>query len=297
MHADQLDLGLESVAGLVAERLPQCEGLPLRRVPSHGTVTQLFRLGPDLVLRFPLQGDDVEAGRLLLAEEAVAARRLLGRLPVPTPEPLMLGGPTATCPLPWAVYGWLPGATASHAGVAASRAFAEDLAAVVSALWSMDVEGCSFAGQGRGGPLPLQDDYVDTALRRSRDLIDVRALERLWQRLRTAARTEADTWAHRDLMPGNLLMRGGRLAAVIDVGGLAPADPAIDLMPAWNLLEPPARRVFRQSLDVDDARWERGKAWAFARAVGCLDYYRVTNPVLSRLAHHTLTALLTDEPC
>ena len=101
-------------------------------------------------------------------------------------------------------------------------------------------------------------------------------------------------WTHGDLMPGNLLARDRRLAAVIDVGGLAPADPALDLMPAWNLMEPTARQAYRAALDVDDPAWDRGKGWAFAQAVGCLYYYRVTNPVMSATARRTLEALLSD---
>jgi aminoglycoside phosphotransferase (APT) family kinase protein len=63
---------------------------------------------------------------------------------------------------------------------------------------------------------------------------------------------QRDLWTHGDLMPGNLLVADGRLVAVIDVGGLAPADPALDLMPARNLFDEPARDAFQKALDVDD---------------------------------------------
>ena len=48
--------------------------------------------------------------------------------------------------------------------------------------------------------------------------------------------------SHGDLIPGNVLVSGGRLAGVLDVGGVGPADPALDLVAAWHLLEdwPPA---------------------------------------------------------
>ncbi|MER6183735.1 hypothetical protein [Streptomyces sp. NPDC001652] len=39
----------------------------------------------------------------------------------------------------------------------------------------------------------------------------------------------------------NLLSRGGRLSAVIDVGTLAVADPAVDLLPAYDFPPPRAR--------------------------------------------------------
>ena len=161
----------------------------------------------------------------------------------------------------------------------------------------MDARGRHHEGGGRGGLLTSQDEYVATSLSRSHGLIDVSALTRLWARLRRTPRTDApDVWTHGDLMPGNLLARDRRLAAVIDVGGLAPADPALDLMPAWNLMEPTARQAYRAALDVDDPAWDRGKGWAFAQAVGCLYYYRVTNPVMSATARRTLEACCPMPP-
>ena len=67
----------------------------------------------------------------------------------------------------------------------------------------------------------------------------------------------------------------------------------MDLQPAWNLLDARARSAFRDALGSDDDEWRRGMGWSFAQAIGCLWYYVETNPVMSRTAHHTLTALLT----
>ena len=72
-------------------------------------------------------------------------------------------------------------------------------------------------------------------------------------------------WLHADLMPGNLLVSGGRLTAVIDFGCLGTGDPACDLFPAWNLLPPGARDVFRAALDVDDNAWIRGRCRTLSR--------------------------------
>ena len=46
-------------------------------------------------------------------------------------------------------------------------------------------------------------------------------------------------WIHGDVTPGNLIVRGRCLAAVIDFSGLGMGDPAPDLAPAWNLFDPP----------------------------------------------------------
>lgn len=295
MHPDQIFVDAGQVAALVEHQFPQWAALPVTAVRSHGTVNALFRIGGDLVGRFPIVAGDVDQTRRWLAADAEAARWLLGRVPVATPEPVVVGEPGEDYPLPWAVYRWLPGTTADRAGVAQDPVFARDVAGVVLALRTLDTQGRRFEGTHRGGLLPSQDDYVTTCIARSEGMIDCRALTRLWAELREAPRDDApDLWTHGDLMPGNMLVTGGRLSAVIDVGGLMPADPALDLQPAWNLMDPASRRVFRQTLRSSDAEWDRGRGWAFAQAIGCLHYYAVTNPVMSLTARRTLQALLDD---
>jgi aminoglycoside phosphotransferase (APT) family kinase protein len=100
--------------------------------------------------------------------------------------------------------------------------------------------------------------------------------------------------AHGDLIPGNVLVRDGRLVGVIDVGGLGPADPALDLVGAWHLLEAGPRQVLRDDLNCDDLEWERGKAWAFEQAMGAVWYYVKSNPVMSLMGQHTLQRIMAD---
>jgi aminoglycoside phosphotransferase (APT) family kinase protein len=292
MHEGQLDVTVELVEGLVEEQFPQWSGLPVRAVPSHGTVNAVFRIGDELAARFPIQPGDAAAVRQELEDEADAARRLHAMSPYPTPQPAAIGEPAAGYPLPWAVQTWVDGTIAYDADVAGSTAFAEDLARFVLALRAQPTDGRVFTGPWRGGLLTSQDEWVADCLERSRGMIDVDGLARLWADLRTASRTEPDVWTHRDLMPGNLLAKDRRLAGVIDVGMFTVSDPAMDLQPAWNLLDPTAREAFRTALGSDDAEWRRGMGWSFAQAIGCLWYYVETNPVMSRTAHHTLTALL-----
>ena len=75
---------------------------------------------------------------------------------------------------------------------------------------------------------------------------------------------------------------------MIDVGGLGPADPALDLVAAWHLLEPGPREAFRADLRCGDLEWARGAAWAFEQAMGLAWYYAETNPAMSRMGRRTL---------
>lgn len=329
MHANQIEVSSPTVARLVSEQFPAWAGMPVRPVRSHGTVNGIFRIGSDLVARLPLEAGpsdvadagDVEAGdgdagevmsrvvqarRVELLSEMDAARRLLTVSPLAAPEPVALGEPGAGYPLPWSVYRWVPGTPAGETDSADSPRVAEQLAGFVRAVRSLPTEGRTFHGARRGGRLTEHDDYVRRGLDLSAGLIDTVALATLWDRLRSTPRTDADVWTHGDLMPGNLLVGQAvstgptaptgltALSGVIDVGQLAVADPALDLQPAWNLFTPRSRDAYRQALGSSDEEWDRGRGWALAQAIGCLWYYRETNPVMSRTAHRTLQALLDD---
>jgi aminoglycoside phosphotransferase (APT) family kinase protein len=78
--------------------------------------------------------------------------------------------------------------------------------------------------------------------------LDLDAAEQIWvdaMKLPGAADRVTPSWYHGDLAAENLLVRDGTLTAVLDFGGLALGDPTVDLVVAWEVLDPPAREVFR----------------------------------------------------
>lgn len=294
MHANQLAVPVETVRALLDEQFPEWRDLPVRRVPSDGTVNAIFRIGDRLAARFPLQPRDPESARRWLAAEAEAARELAARTRFPTPEPVALGEPGAGYPLPWSVQTWLPGVVASDDDPAESVGFAHDLAEFITGVRAIDTRGRTFGGTGRGGDLRTHDAWLETCFDRSEGLLDVPRLRRIWADLRDLPRGGADVMSHGDLIPGNVLVSGGRLAGILDVGGLGPADPALDLVSGWHLLEAGPRQVLRAELGSDDLEWQRGKAWAFAQAMGVVWYYVESNPVMSRMGRRTLARIMAD---
>ena len=292
MHADQLPVPVETVRRLIADQFPPWAALSVHPLASNGTVNALFRLGSHLSARFPLQLIEVSEARRWLEEEAEAARELAGRTAYATPEPVAIGEPGPGYPLPWSIQTWVPGTPAAEDDPSGSEAFAHDLATFITAVRAIDTRGRTFARAGRGGDLRAHDDWMEECLQRSADLLDVPRLRRIWARLRDLPRTSADVMTHGDLTPGNVLVSAGRLAGVIDVGGLGPADPALDLVAAWHLLEAGPREVLRDDLGSDDLEWARGQAWAFEQAMGVVWYYAETNPVMHRMGCTTLHRIL-----
>ena len=292
MHTGQLTVSEPVVRGLVGEQFPQWRELPVTEIASPGTVNAIFRIGDGLAARFPLKDGEPDGIRRRLEAEAEAARELAGSTRFPVPEPVAIGEPGAGYPLPWSVQTWLPGVTATDDDPGASVAFARDLAEFIGVVRTLDTRGRTFGGSGRGGDLRSHDAWMATCFERSEHLLDVPRLRRLWAELRELPRTDAERMTHGDLIPGNVLVAGGRLAGVLDTGGLGAADPALDLVAAWHLLEPRPREVLREVLGCDDLQWQRGRAWAFQQAMGLVWYYLDSNATMSRMGRRTLDRVI-----
>jgi aminoglycoside phosphotransferase (APT) family kinase protein len=293
MHANQLTVPDSTVRELVDSQFPQWRRLPISRVGLHGTVNATFRIGEQYAARFPLKETDVASARRSLEAEANAASELLGRTRFPTPEPIAIAEPGPGYPLPWSVQTWLPGVTATDDDPGDSTTFAEDLAEFIRGVRTIPAHGRTFSGKGRGGDLRTHDAWMETCFTQSVHLLDVPRLRQMWATFRELpASASPDLMTHGDLIPGNVLVANGHLAGIIDVGGLAPADPALDLVGAWHLLEPVPRHAFRAGLGSDDLEWERGRAWAFQQAMGVVWYYLDSNPPMSHMGRRTLDRLV-----
>ncbi len=302
MHPDQIDITTAQVSALLADQFPAWASNPIRAMASSGTVNTLFRIGDALIARFPLRARNPERVRQALEAEAGAARELFGQTPFPTPEPIALGEPGHGYPLPWAVQSWLPGTPATEGDPANSVLFAHDLAAFIRAARSIDTRGRTFDGgrafaaSSRGGDLKAHHAWLDKCFEQSEALFDVPRLRHLWASLRELPREAPDAMTHGDLTPGNVLVSDGRLVGVLDCGGFGPADPALDLVCAWHILEPGPRQALRDDLGCDDLEWERGKAWAFQQAMGAAWYYANSNPEMRRMGRTTIARILAESP-
>ncbi|MGV4886094.1 aminoglycoside phosphotransferase family protein [Streptomyces viridosporus] len=289
MHPDEVDVDAALVGRLVAGRFPRWAGLPVERLRSSGTENAMFRLGPDLVVRLPRHPGAVEG----VAHEQRWLPRLGPLLPFAAPEPLGRGGPGEGFPWPWSVYRWLEGANPVAGALDDPVSLARDLAAFVTALRGVDATDgppCH-----RGVPLAHRDAPTREAIARLAGRVDTDAVTALWEEaLGAPEHAGAPVWAHGDLSPGNVLVGGGRLTAVIDFGSVGVGDPAVDLIVAWNLLPAEARGAFRAAVGADEAQWARGRGWALSIALIALPYYWDTNPPLAANSRHVIKEILAE---
>jgi aminoglycoside phosphotransferase (APT) family kinase protein len=288
MHADELAIDAALVRKLLAEQMPELAQLPLRTVAPPGTVHAMFRLGDDLAVRLPRTA--AWAGDL--ERERVWLPRLRDRVSLQVPEPVAYGRTTEDFPLPWAVYRWLVGSPYSKDLVRDEEETAEDLAEFVRELRRGPSVNAPATGRR---PLSELDEATRSAVAEAADLLDSGAVSAAWDRALTAPPFSGEkTWIHTDLLPSNMLVRGGRLVAILDFGNVGVGDPAADVIPAWTVFGPVARRRFREVLDVDDGIWERGRGYALTQAALIVPYYRETNPSFSAAALRTIREVVGD---
>jgi aminoglycoside phosphotransferase (APT) family kinase protein len=127
------------------------------------------------------------------------------------------------------------------------------------------------------------------------DLVDVDRARAIWHAALDAGPwPDPGVWIHGDLLGGNLLVRDGRLGAVIDWGPLKVGDPAPDVAPAWTLFDGAARRTYRERLAVDDATWARARAWVMLPALAGIRYYETSVPAFAARSRRHLDAVLGD---
>lgn len=287
MHDDEIEVDEGLVRLLLGTLSPAYDDLPLRRLGASGSTNALFRLGDGLLVRVPRQPGGTET----IEKEKRWLPYVAAHLPVPVPEIVEVGEPGFGYPERWSVVRYVDGESPNLPSPheAPRHDLAHDLAAVVTALRSLAVPVEARADPRlrwyRGDPLAAYDDDLRGWLEMCRSTegldLDLDAVAEVWEATLAvpAAHEEVEPrWYHGDLMAENLLVRGGRLASVLDFGGLAVGDPTVDLVVAWELLDPLARATFRESVGVTDDEWRVARGWALALGVMVFPYYWHTMP-------------------
>ncbi|MHA7155872.1 phosphotransferase [Arthrobacter sp. TMN-50] len=294
MHEDEVSIDAEIARRLVYENFPQFHSDDVEPFDSMGTVNAIFRVGQGAAARFPLRATDPVVATEWLRREVDAALEFAASCPFPTPRPIGLGRPGQSYPMPFVMQTWLEGDTATPTGLGDSDAFAGDIELLLSSLRAADTHGRTFTGEGRGGVIDDHDDWMRTCFSRSGGLVDVPVLSSMWRTFRGLPPARSAVMSHKDLNPANILVRGDRIVGILDAGGFGPADPALDLVAAWHLLDDDRRGHVRSRLQITMEEWLRGAAWAFVQAMGLVWYYKETNPMMNALGRNTLQRLIED---
>ena len=251
---------------LIDSQFPRWSHLPITAVPFDGWDNRTFRLGAEMTIRLPSAIRYVEQ----VEKEQRWLPILAPQLPLPIPAPVARGEPDDAFPYPWSVYRWIEGEIASRALIEDLPEFAATLAGFLKVLNGVDTTGGPEAGPHnfyRGGPLGTYEGETLEAVDRLGGEIPREAVLRVWTDAMTTSWDREPVWIHGDVAGGNLLVRDGRLAAVIDFGSSGVGDPACDAVIAWTFFSGASRARFRRSLGADAGTWSRARGWALWKAL------------------------------
>jgi aminoglycoside phosphotransferase (APT) family kinase protein len=278
---------------LVDRQFPQWADLPIRAVDVDGWDNRTVRLGNELTVRLP-SGD-------WYAHQVEKEQRwlpvLAPRLPLPIPAPVAQGEPDRDYPYPWSVYRWLAGELASRAPIGDMTAFAAALAGFLRALGRVDATGGPAPGQHnffRGAPLRTYEAEALEAVETLGAEIPRDAVLRVWDDATRTTWQRDPVWFHGDVATGNLLVRDGRLGAILDFGSSGVGDPACDVVIAFTFLSGASRDRFRADLGGDAGTWSRGRGWCLWKAVISLVGHLENGSPDAALARRDIEQVIAD---
>jgi len=292
-RAGRVRIDAALVGRLVAAQFPQWADLPVRPVAQRGWDNRTFHLGEHMTVRLPSAGAYVAQ----VEKEHAWLPFLAPRLPLAVPVPLAKGAPGEGYPWAWSVYPWIDGETAALERIADPVQFAADLANFLAALQGIETAGGPAPGAHnfhRGGPLATYDAETRRAIAALDGRIDAGAVSEVWEAAQSAPWRGPPVWLHGDVSAGNLLVRDGRLGAVIDFGCCGVGDPACDLAIAWTLFEGAGREAFRAGLPLDDAAWARGRGWTLWKALIVWAALPAANPQGAEASRRIIDDLIAD---
>lgn len=291
MHENELDITPDIVNHLIKQQCPQYSDLPIKRIPSSGTVHALYRLGHQFVVRLPR----IEATHGIRKEWSWL-KYLSPHLDTPISNPIFRGSPSEAYPWPWLISHYHAGSNPSFEKENEHNWLAIALAIFLNQLHTIPlIEG---APQSRRGvSLKSLDQRTRREIAHISNEFDATKLVQLWQSLSELPPWHhKPVWVHGDVLPGNILVDHQTLSAVIDFSDVGIGDPACDLVVAWALFNKHSRAVFKEGLqNIDEDTWLRGKGWALSIAATMLPYYKNTNPDFAELARRILTQINDPE--
>ena len=293
MTNDALNINVNLVQQLVSSQFPDWSDLTITEVHPNGWDNRTFRLGDKMSVRLP----SAERYSLQVDKEQKWLPILSEKLPLPIPVPLAKGEPNHKYPYNWSINEWIDGDTATSERIDDMSKFATALGGFLIALRRVNTTGGPGPGPGhRGGDLNVYNDQTRQAIEilRSKSNLDTERLSEVWDAAVASKWVNPPVWIHGDVSSGNILVKDGEIAAVIDFGSAAIGDPACDLSIAWTMFDKDSRDAFRIRMDLDDDTWARGRGWTLWKSLILLSGIDKTNTFEGKRSLETVYQLLND---
>lgn len=278
---------------LIKAQFPMWEDLPIRQLIPGGLDNRTFRLGSDKLVRIP----SAEHYAAQIQKEYYWLPKLASQLPLTIPTPLRMGEPGEGYPWRWSIYQWIEGETVADCTEINKTMLAVSLAKFLQALHKISLVGGPTPGSHnfyRGGNLNIYDSETRNAIKIIKNDIDQCLVTEIWDKALSTAWHGQPKWVHGDISAENLLIKDGKLNAVIDFGLIAVGDPACDLSITWTLFEEKNRALFKEMLALDDEIWARARAWTLWKALIIVAEISKTNTVETKRSRNIIHELIKE---
>lgn len=287
------NINVDLVVKLINEHFPKWSYLAIKPVKFSGHDNRTFHLGEQMSVRLPSAASYVPQ----VEKEQKWLPILSKDLSLPISTPLAKGNTSEEYPWPWSINEWIEGESLTHKNIHDINQLAKDLGAFLIELQSIDASKGPIAGEHnfyRGGSLAVYDEESRDAIVRNKDVFDEHLLIEIWDLALATKWNSKAVWVHGDVSPGNLLVKDGKLCAVIDFGILGVGDPACDAAMAWTFFDENSRKTFKNALNMDKETWNRARGWALWKALITYNGHDNFNKAISEESYNVINIIVDD---
>jgi aminoglycoside phosphotransferase (APT) family kinase protein len=286
-------INIDLVTRLINEQFPEWSHLSITPVKTGGNDNRTFHLGDHMSVRLPSAASYAPQ----VEKEQKWLPILAKKLSLPVSIPIAKGNPTEEYPWSWSIYKWLEGEQLSHNNIDNLNHLAKDLGSFLNELQDIDASGGPLAGKHnfyRGGSLSTYNEESLNAIENNKGTFDGGLLSEIWNIALESEWESEPVWVHGDIAPGNLLVKDGKLCAIIDFGILGVGDPSCDAAIAWTFFDDTSRKVFKNKINFDEGTWNRARGWALWKALITYDAHIDSDKVIAEEASNTIWTIVED---
>ncbi len=246
------EINLELTRILIKQQFPQYSYLEIKAVDNQGHDNRTFRLGDKMLIRLP--SAEKYAAKVMIEQKWLP--KLAPFISLKIPKPIHLGIPSKHYSYNWSIYEWIEGKSLNQIpkNELDLEGIACDLANFIKELHKIDTNGAPKAGTHnfcRGLHIEVYEKDAKENIQKLKNIIDSNKALLILEEAMNSRWERKSVWIHGDLAIGNILLKGKKINAIIDFGGMAIGDPACDLVLYWNLFEKKSAEIFKSELNLD----------------------------------------------
>ena len=285
MPEAEIEINIKLIKQLIKAQFPGFLKYKLEFL-DEGWDNAMYRLGDKYMVRVPRR----KVGNQLMKNEQKWLPVFSKKLPIPIPAPVCIGHPNDSYPWHWSIIPWFGGHSADRAK---PNSFQAELLTDFFKKLHVPAPFDAPTNNVRDVPLKIKSPDILSRFKRLKNETNLitEKIENIWQAGINAELNTNKTWIHGDMHPRNIIVKNGKIKAVIDWGDLTAGDPATDLSSLWMLFEKDVAFDAAKKYGASDDLIKRAKGWAVFFGTILLDTGLVSSPRHAKIGQSILEKL------